>query len=105
MKSWYSFRTGRVSPLRILFVISSLLILAVVTSGPVWAQTTTTTSVVTGTVTDPSGAVVPGATLTLTNKNTNQTLTATTDASGHYVFPAVSPGPYTLRVTPKGFPT
>src|SRR5579885_3913444 len=35
----------------------------------------------------------------------NQTPTATTDASGHYVFPAVSPGPYTLRVTAKGFQT
>jgi hypothetical protein len=105
MESSYSFRTARVRSSHILLLVSSLLLVAVATSGPLWAQTTTTTSVVTGTVTDPSGAVVPGATLTLVNKNTNQTLTATTDASGHYVFPAVAPGPYTLRVTAKGFQT
>lgn len=96
-------RSGRVALLCPLLVIISLLGFALLAGTPAYSQTTTTTAVVTGTVTDPTGAVVPGASVTLTNKDTNQTLAATTDAGGHYVFPAVLPGSYTLQVTAKGF--
>ncbi len=56
-----------------------------------------------GTVSDPSGAVVPGATVTLTNKDTNQNQTATTDASGIYTFNSLGPANYSLAVTATGF--
>src|SRR5689334_4675892 len=56
-----------------------------------------------GVVTDPDGATVSGATLTLTNRETNQTLTATTNDSGVYNFNALPPSKYSLAVEKAGF--
>lgn len=56
-----------------------------------------------GTVTDPQGAVVPGATVTLTNKDTNATLLSTSDDNGIYQFNALPPAPYRLTVERDGF--
>jgi len=56
-----------------------------------------------GKVLDPSGASVPGAALTLNQASTGITLAATSNDSGAYVFPSVSPGTYTLSITAKGF--
>ncbi|HEY1807080.1 MAG TPA: carboxypeptidase regulatory-like domain-containing protein [Acidobacteriaceae bacterium] len=56
-----------------------------------------------GTVSDPSGAVIPGASVTLTNKDTNQTQTATTDPSGIYTFNSLGPANYSLMVAASGF--
>src|SRR5882672_4600113 len=56
-----------------------------------------------GVVTDPDGAVVSGATLTLTNLDTNQKLVATTDESGIYNFNALSSSKYSLTVEKAGF--
>lgn len=58
-----------------------------------------------GTVSDPSGAVIPGSTVTLTNKDTNQKFTATTDASGIYTFNALGPANYSMTVAHDGFQT
>src|SRR6185437_13097738 len=54
-------------------------------------------------VSDPSGAIIPGATVTLTNKSTNQTQTASTNASGTYVFNALPPDHFSINVTAAGF--
>src|SRR5258705_4662693 len=56
-----------------------------------------------GTVTDPAGAVIPGATLTLTDTDTNHVLTATSNASGVYNFNALPPDHYNLTVSAKDF--
>jgi hypothetical protein len=56
-----------------------------------------------GRVLDPSGATVPAASLTLTQSSTGANLTATTNASGAYVFATVPPGTYKLSVEAKGF--
>ncbi len=56
-----------------------------------------------GTVTDPQGAVVPGASVTLTNKGTNATLTSISDDNGIYQFNALPPAPYRLTVERSGF--
>ncbi len=56
-----------------------------------------------GVVTDPQGDVVSGATVTLKNLDTNQTLTATTDASGIYNFNALAASKYSLTVEKTGF--
>ncbi|HXE32459.1 MAG TPA: TonB-dependent receptor [Verrucomicrobiae bacterium] len=56
-----------------------------------------------GVVTDPQGSIVSGATVTLKNLDTNQTLTATTDGSGIYNFNALSPSKYSLTVEKTGF--
>ncbi len=58
-----------------------------------------------GTVTDPSGAVVGNATVTLTNTETNSKRTATTSGSGSYAFGSLAPGSYTVEVVAAGFQT
>src|SRR5258708_3700103 len=60
---------------------------------------------ITGTVTDPTGAVVSGATVTLKGENTGVSDTATTNASGLFRFALVKPGEYKLTISEKGFRT
>ncbi len=54
-------------------------------------------------VTDSAGAVVPNATVTLTNKATNQTQTATTSGDGLYTFVTLQPGTYSVKTTAANF--
>ena len=61
------------------------------------------TSRVTGVVRDPQGSVVSGATVTLINEGTGIPFTMTTTSAGTYVFDAVQPGTYTVRVESPGF--
>ncbi len=56
-----------------------------------------------GVVTDPTGAVIPGATLTLTDTGTNEKQVRTSDASGIYNFNALPPDTFTLVVEKDGF--
>jgi Carboxypeptidase regulatory-like domain len=56
-----------------------------------------------GVVTDQQGAVVPGATVTLTNKETNRAVTATSDGAGIYNIGALPPSTYSLTVEKAGF--
>ncbi len=58
---------------------------------------------VTGTVTDDSGASIPGATVSVTNENTGLTLESVSDETGTYTIRNVTAGPYTLRATLQGF--
>ena len=58
---------------------------------------------VSGTVTDPSGAVVPGATLTISQSSTGFSTTTASTSSGSFVFPDLQPGTYKLTVDAKGF--
>jgi hypothetical protein len=61
------------------------------------------TGFVSGTVTDPSGAAVSGATVTLTDTSTNAARTATTNDTGRYTFPNVVPGKYNVVIAKAGF--
>jgi hypothetical protein len=63
----------------------------------------TTRSTLTGTVTDPAGAVVEGAKVTATNVATNVAASTKTNDSGLYVFTALAPGDYMLEVERDGF--
>jgi hypothetical protein len=56
-----------------------------------------------GTVTDPTGAVVPGATVTLVNTETNETVVVTSDGSGIYTFNALPPANFSLKAEHPGF--
>src|SRR6185437_7679396 len=60
-------------------------------------------STIKGTVEDASGAVVPGATVDLTNVGTNQTLSTTARGDGFYTFTNLSPANYKVTVTAQGF--
>ncbi|HEY3135662.1 MAG TPA: carboxypeptidase regulatory-like domain-containing protein [Blastocatellia bacterium] len=68
----------------------------------VHAQDTTTMS---GTVTDPQGKVVGGATVSITNSATSASRDTKTNDDGSYVFNQIQPGTYTVRVEAKGFKT
>jgi hypothetical protein len=56
-------------------------------------------------VKDPSGALVPNATITATNTATNVARTTQTNSAGLYVFPDLIPGPYQVRAATAGFQT
>ena len=63
------------------------------------------TAQIQGSVADSSGAVIAGATITLTNVDTAAQLTATSDAGGSFAFNALVRGHYTARITANGFET
>src|SRR6266496_3366909 len=56
-----------------------------------------------GTITDPSGAQVPGAKIDIVNKGTGYNRSANTDQSGFFRFPLLPLGAYTLTANAKGF--
>ncbi|PYX33727.1 MAG: hypothetical protein DMG80_05010 [Acidobacteria bacterium] len=64
-----------------------------------------TTSRVTGVVRDASGALISGAQVTLTDEATKVAFTGETTSAGTYVFDAVKPGTYTVRIAKAGFKT
>ena len=72
---------------------------------PAAAQSTVATGTIQGTVTDPNGAVVPGATVTITNVATGQASKLTSSSSGTYASGALIPGEYSVRIEAKGFQT
>src|SRR5580700_10501734 len=67
------------------------------------AQTTISTGSIVGTVTDPQGAVISGARVTITNKGTQQTITTNTTSAGTYASGALIPGDYVVRIEAQGF--
>jgi Carboxypeptidase regulatory-like domain len=83
---------------------SSLALLALlIMSAAAYAQSGGTT--IRGTVKDPNGNVVAGATVSITDPEKNFTRTQSTNQDGGYVFTAVPPGTYRLDVTAPGFKT
>jgi hypothetical protein len=69
------------------------------------AQTTVAQGSIQGTVTDPSGAVISGAKITITNKATGQVAATTSSSAGTYNSGGLIPGEYSLRVEARGFKT
>jgi hypothetical protein len=89
--------------LRFVWVQRFIVCAALVTSllaPSAWPQASTAT--VSGTTRDQSGAVIPDASVTLTNKNTNSSSTSKTNEAGFYIFPGTLPGPYTLVIEAAG---
>ena len=88
-------------------VLARLMLLAVagVLVFPPLAAAQMTRGAISGTARDASGAIVPGATVTVTNTDTNITRSVVTDAQGFYRVPALEPGTYTVRVELSGFQT
>src|SRR5437870_1627608 len=86
---------------RISLAAGSLFVCLVLGAGNLWAQYTT--GEVTGIVKDPSGAVVPDATVSLHNSATNATRAYTTGANGSSFVAAVQPGRYEVSAEATGF--
>ncbi len=80
---------------------ASVLVLVVLLAGQVGAQSITGT--ISGTLVDPSGAVVPGAEVTLTSERTSETRNTVTSEAGEFVFTALQPGSYALKIEKAGF--
>jgi len=101
------FAQKRSSSLSLRFGFPILLVLSMCTvflvSSNVAGQTIT--GAISGTVTDPNGANVPGAIVTLTNDQTHDKRDQPTNDSGRFSFASVQPGVYTLRVEHAGFET
>src|SRR5580765_2425685 len=77
-----------------------LCLFAFVVPSVMWSQATTSLG---GVVADPSGAVVPAATVTLTSPATGASRSVTTNRSGEYAFAQLVPGRYELLVVATGF--
>jgi outer membrane receptor protein involved in Fe transport len=90
--------------MRILVCAGAALVVSLASS-PVSAQSRATTADLTGTVRDPSGAVVPGARITATDAATNLERATTSKPDGRFDILAVPPGRYELRVSFAGFAT
>jgi hypothetical protein len=82
-------------------ILSSLLLIAIFVPTSLFAQLDT--GAITGTVIDASGAVVPGAKITLTNTDTSVQQTMESTSTGTYDFTGVRPGTYSLRAEAAGF--
>ncbi|HXY04299.1 MAG TPA: carboxypeptidase-like regulatory domain-containing protein, partial [Terriglobales bacterium] len=87
-----------------LFLKLTTLLVAALFATQVMAQSIVTGDIV-GTVTDPSNAVVSGATVTMASPSTGSTETTTTNSTGFYRFALVKPGTYKLSVAQSGFRT
>ena len=89
-------------PQQVLFQVAFIAgVLALPTSG--FAQLTR--GYLSGTVTDPSGAVIAGARVTVTNKATNIRQESSTNELGFYRFVALEPGTYAVAFSAQGFET
>jgi carboxypeptidase family protein len=88
---------------KVLFVL--VLVLAASGCPAVWAQNAISNGAISGRVTDPSGSVVVGATVTCTRVDTGVQTTTKTNEAGIYNFPLLSVGAYNLSVSHPGFRT
>jgi hypothetical protein len=95
---------GESGALRVLALALALLAIAVVTAVAANAQIGATATIQ-GTVTDPSGAVIPGAEVTVTNKDTGAVNQQKTTKSGFYSISPLPAGSYTVSVSARGFKT
>src|SRR2546426_5575140 len=85
--------------------LSALSISLLTLFGPSLLAQSGSTSALTGTVTDPTGAVIPGVTVTATSAATNQTRTVLTAEDGAYHIPLLEPGEYRVKFGLAGFKT
>ena len=86
------------------FVLAGFLLIATALL-PLSLQAQGTSATVSGTVTDPTGAKIPAATVTFTNSGTGAVVKATTNAEGLYRINGLAPGSYKAEITMQGFKT
>ncbi len=90
---------GRIATLATLVCVGILMLASI--PAPVVAQMNT--GVIQGAITDPSGAAIPGAAVTITNEGTQISQKAVTDSTGNYVVPYLIPGVYQVTAEKEGF--
>ena len=90
---------------RFLTAVFALLAAVSFDCGRLAAQATINTGSIQGVVTDAQGAVVPGAKVTISNKDTGQLISAVTSSAGQFSAAALNPGTYVVRVETPNFKT
>src|SRR5712691_662216 len=88
---------------RVAISVVVILAIAILSTSPAYAQVSGAT--LSGTITDPSGAAIAGAKLSITNTATGISRDVTTDSAGLYSAPNLLPGPYDVSVGASGFST
>lgn len=88
---------------RPVFILAFVLVLVLTVSSQLYAQSERARII--GTVSDPQGAVIPGAAVTVTNVATGVATKTTTDAQGQYQAPELPIGAYKVKVEHEGFKT
>src|SRR3954468_4191195 len=83
--------------------MKNLSLLALALSALAFFQTTS--SRITGAISDPAGAAIPAATITVLNADTGLSFTAMSGAQGEFAIPSIPPAPYRVTVSAKGFRT
>lgn len=96
--------TGRVSLISFVALLAVALFLFVFAPAATFAQSSNT-GIISGTVVDPSNAIVPGANVSLVNTATLATRSTLSNKEGQYVFAFVDPGNYSIKVSKAGFKT
>src|SRR6516164_8503381 len=86
---------------RLRTIFSSFALL--VSSAAAWAQISSSTGAIEGTVTDPQNAAVASAKVSLTNVDTGAVISGLTQVDGTFVFPLLAPGSYRIQVVAPGF--
>jgi hypothetical protein len=92
---------GKCRTFVLLALVWAVVALVVVSAMPAYAQLDAAT--LNGSVTDPTGAVVPDATVTITNAGTGTSRVATTNQAGTFSVPALEPGKYNIIISKAGF--
>jgi Carboxypeptidase regulatory-like domain/TonB dependent receptor-like, beta-barrel len=92
--------------MRGLRILTGVVCLVVLAAGPAFAQSVgATTGALNGKVSDATGGVMPGVTVTIASPSMQGIRTAITDADGSYRFPAIPPGEYKITYELEGFST
>src|SRR5215831_18740671 len=94
------FGVRRILPVLALVLVLSFCLCAV----PVVVRAQTATGVI-GNISDPQGAIIPGATITLTSKATGASRSTLSNEAGYYAIPQLTPGTYSLKIEMVGFKT
>jgi outer membrane receptor protein involved in Fe transport len=84
-------------------LLALLFIFCIVIATPLHVHAQTSKGILAGVVRDTTGAVLPNATVVITNEDTGETRTVTTTSTGAYRAEAINPGNYRIHVTDPGF--
>ena len=93
---------SRCAPIRSYWIVVALVVACLALFAPRTARAQASAGIA-GTVTDPSGAVVPNANVTVTNEATSVSVNTTTSSAGTYAFRGLNPGKYKVIVEAQGF--
>src|SRR5437764_2101277 len=102
-KGWWMMLNQTPPPRGTRFCLVALVCMLLFCCSLILAQTTLSTGSINGTVTDPSGAVVSDAKVTITNTATAQKTELTSNAAGAFSTGPLPPGTYKVQVSAKGF--